>query len=176
MSKQNEKYKADRAKAIEQLKAETGGTPYHGYADEADYWIHKVNEGLAKYQGGLAALPTWKANKASKPQMLTVDDLAIGMFGVDREGAKGFAYGQLMLCYNECTGLFCHRSKAGAIIKSLMAIPLIARGNGYSAGNKGYQYFIYGSRKHLDYVPKPKSERIDYHNTESVIDPDDQPF
>jgi hypothetical protein len=64
----------------------------------------------------------------------------IGLFAVERVGAKGLTYGQLDRCFRTATGKSCHRAKASAILDALQTLDLIKRTGNYSTGSNGNKY------------------------------------
>ncbi len=115
-------------------------TPYEGFAD-----IAVVNRSLvqsAMKRASMTTMPTWVKDKNRSPSPLTLDDLAVAYFAVERVGQYGITYGQLDRCFRTTTNRSCHRAKVTAVLAALVSLGMIVKVGNYSVGRKGNQYKI----------------------------------
>jgi hypothetical protein len=70
---------------------------------------------------------------------LSVDDLAVVLFAVDRVGKKGLSHGQLRLAFRQCGQGWCG-AKVKPCFDALLAMGLIVHVGNYSAGSHGNKY------------------------------------
>ena len=130
----------DRAKFVAE-----NPTPYERFADDAAAVRSHVESAIVAHVAAAGraahdASMTWSMGKNRKSLPLTIDDLAVGYFAVERVGENGLSYGQLDRCFQTAIGERCHRAKAAAILATLIRLKLIKRTRSYRVGQRGNAY------------------------------------
>ena len=133
-------------------KAKEPRSPYEGYESAEERLLARIETCSTAYSINVGVWPSWnKGGKGRKPQLLSDEDLACGLWAVECVGEKGISYGQLDRCFKDCRGVGCHNNKASAIFSTLLAMNLIAKVGNYSVGRRGNIYAVW-----LDGQPQPQ--------------------
>lgn len=115
-------------------------TPYERWEDGATEYIGAVKDVIEARGEGMVCSLTWKKGRADRVRDLTIRDLAIALFAVDRVGKDGLSYGQIAKCFSRCVGTGCHSAKAAALLRALAGLALIEKQANYSVGVRGNCY------------------------------------
>ena len=161
-------------KRARRRKANPPRSPYEGYESAEERLLARIETSEVAYSKNGGAWPSWnKGGKGRKPQPLSDEDLACGLWAVECVGDKGISYGQLDRCFRDCRGVGCHNNKASAIFATLLAMNIIAKVGNYSVGRRGNIYAVW-----LDGQPQPnpKPPQADTPNTVKPLLDDGEPW
>ena len=156
-------------KRARRRKAKPPCSAYEGY-ESAEERL------LARIVNAPFARRSWnKGGKGRKPQRLSDEDLACGLWAVECVGEKGISYGQLDRCFKDSRGVGCHLNKASAIFSTLLAMNLIAKVGNYSVGRRGNIYAVWHEGQPKP-QPNPQPTRALESVKEKPLDFDESPW
>jgi len=160
-------------------------TPYHDWPEYAGWMRGKIQASLDRDP----ALPSWLSNRRGAPQLLTADDLAVGLWAVRCTQKKGTSYGQMRCYFRVCLNQNCHDAKVTAIFTELQRRKLIAQTGFYCPGKRGNVFVAVDDPDtyFITYQPptpiskEPRKLKASVHGSDQspgppMPDADDQPF